>query len=553
MLLVLDNLEQVVAVAPQLGAVLEACPNLRLLVTSRELLRIRGEVEYEVLPLADHEAVELFSARAQLEPTPAVEELCRRLDNMPLALELAAARTKSLTPEQILDRLGQRLDLFKGGRDVEDRQQTLRATIEWSHDLLTPEERTLFARLGVFAGGCTVESAEAVAAADLDTLQSLVEKSLLRHTSDRFWMLETIREYAVERLATEEGKSIHRRHAKFFRDFADAAGVCVEAIQEGRPSRMDVALAEQANLRAALDWAAEHDPALGLEIAAALEQFWVTQDPFEGQHRFEDMLARAHDAPPLLRARALRALSGSSSFTGDHERALAAGQEALVLYREAGDENGELTMLFRLGTLFLTAHVDRARPLLEEALAGFRRIGNKMGECEAGGNLAELELMTGDAQLARRLLEENIELAREIGFTWWEAGKAHSLAEHLLMTGDLDEAWPWAVRALELSRQGHDRSGSVYTLACFAWAAAARGDASGAGRVWGAIEAEERRGGPVGRGWEATARAQYEGELAAVAGQEFEHGRAEGTRLSLDEAIESALAEETRPPRCLVE
>ncbi len=322
----LDNLEQVVDAAPELAALVEACPNLHVLVTSRELLRVRGEVEYEVLPLADPEAVELFATRAQLEPTSAVAELCRRLDNMPLALELAAARTRSLTPEQILERLGQRLDLFKGGRDVDDRQQTLRATIEWSHDLLTPGERALFARIGVFAGGCTVESAEAVADADLDTLQSLVEKSLLRHTNDRFWMLETIREYAVERLAAEEGDAIHRRHAEFFRDLADSAGVCVEAIQQGRPSRMDLALGEQANLRAALDWAAEHDPALGLEIAAALEQFWVTQDPFEGKRRFEDLLARAQDAPPLLRARALRALSGSSSFTGDHERALAAGK-----------------------------------------------------------------------------------------------------------------------------------------------------------------------------------------------------------------------------------
>src|SRR5581483_8192307 len=255
MLLLLDNLEQVVEVAPRLGALLEACPNLKLLVTSRELLRIKGEVEYEVLPLAGPEAVELFSTRAQLQPTPTVEELCRRLDNMPLALELAAARTKALTPEQILDRLGQRLDLFKGGRDAEERQQTLRATIEGSYDLLGPEEQRLFARLAVFA-------------ADLDTLQSLVEKSLVRHTNGRFWMLETIREYALERLAASgEGDTVRRRWAEFFRDLADAAGVCVEAIEHGRPHRMDLALAEQANLRATLDWALEHDPTLGLETA----------------------------------------------------------------------------------------------------------------------------------------------------------------------------------------------------------------------------------------------------------------------------------------------
>jgi len=171
-----------------------------------------------------------------------------------------------------------------------------------------------------------------------------------------------------------------------------------------------------------------------------------------------------------------------------------------------------------------------------------------MGECEAAGNLAELELITGDAQLGRRLLEANIELAHEIGFTWWEAGKAHSLAEHLLTTGDLDEAGPWAARALELSWQGHDRSGSVYTLGCFAWAAAARGDAAGAGEIWGAIEAEEARGGPVGRGWEERSRAQYEAVLAAVEGPEFEHGRAEGAKLDLEEAIERALAGRNKAP-----
>ena len=193
LLLVLDNLEQVIDVAPAIASLVEACANLHVLATSREPLRVRGEVEYEVLPLADPEAVELFCLRSGLETDAEVEQLCRRLDNMPLALELAAARTKTLTPAQILERLDQRLDLFRGGRDAEERQRTLRGTIEWSHDLLEAEEQLLFARLGVFAGGCTFEAAETVADADLDTLQSLVEKSLVRHTGDRFWMLETIR------------------------------------------------------------------------------------------------------------------------------------------------------------------------------------------------------------------------------------------------------------------------------------------------------------------------------------------------------------------------
>jgi predicted ATPase/class 3 adenylate cyclase len=200
MLLVLDNLEQVIDAAPALADLVEACPNLAVLATSRERLRVRGEVEFEVRPLAEPDAVELFVARASLtEADDAVHELCRALDEMPLAIELAAARAKVLPPAQILGRLSQRLDLFTSGRDADPRQRTLRSTIEWSHELLDQGEQRLFARLAVFAGGATLEAAERVADADLDTLGSLVEKSLVRRSDDRYWMYETIREFAVRR------------------------------------------------------------------------------------------------------------------------------------------------------------------------------------------------------------------------------------------------------------------------------------------------------------------------------------------------------------------
>jgi predicted ATPase len=226
MLLLLDNLEQVIEAASELAALLRACPNLTLLVTSRELLRVSGEVEYAVPPLAEPEAVALFCARARLEPSAEIAELCDGLDSLPLAVELAAARTKALSPAQILERLSQRLDLLKGGHDSDPRQQTLRATIEWSYDLLTPEEQQLFARLSVFAGGCTLEAAEEVAGADLDTLQSLVEKSLVRFTTSelgsRYWMLETIREFAAERLDNAgEILAIRQRHADQYLSLAE--------------------------------------------------------------------------------------------------------------------------------------------------------------------------------------------------------------------------------------------------------------------------------------------------------------------------------------------
>jgi predicted ATPase len=216
-MLLLDNLEQVIAAGAALAALVEGCPNLRLLVTSRELLRVRGEREYPVPPLADSEAIALFCDRAGIEPDTTVRELCRALDNLPLAVELAAARARVLAPRQILERLAGRLDLLKGRRDADPRQQTLRATIEWSHDLLSPSEQALFARMSVFAGGCTLDAAEAVADADLDELQSLVDKSLVRHVDERFWMLELIRAYAAESLdkagATED---LRRRHAHHY-------------------------------------------------------------------------------------------------------------------------------------------------------------------------------------------------------------------------------------------------------------------------------------------------------------------------------------------------
>ena len=216
LLLLLDNLEQVIEAAPQLSALLSACANLNVLVTSRELLRVQGEVEYAVPPLASPEAVALFCERSRLEPSEEIAELCVRLDDLPLAVELAAARAKALSPRQILERLSQRLDLLEGGRDADPRQQTLRATIDWSYDLLSEEEQRVFRALSVFAGGCTLDAAEEVCGADIKTLQSLVEKSLLRFSDERYWMLETIREYARERLdEAGETDALARRHADY--------------------------------------------------------------------------------------------------------------------------------------------------------------------------------------------------------------------------------------------------------------------------------------------------------------------------------------------------
>jgi predicted ATPase/class 3 adenylate cyclase len=230
LLLLLDNFEQVVEAAADLAGVLTSCPNVELLVTSREPLHVAAEQEYAVPPFVHEEGVGFFLVRARavkpgFEPDDAVSEICRRLDDLPLALELAAARVKALSSAQILARLEQRLPLLTGGaRDLPERQRTLRGAIEWSYDLLSEGEQRLFARLAVFRGGCTLEAAEGVADADLDTLQSLVDKSLLRHTDERYSTLETIREYAGERLEESGGADeIARRHAEHFLELAEEA------------------------------------------------------------------------------------------------------------------------------------------------------------------------------------------------------------------------------------------------------------------------------------------------------------------------------------------
>jgi predicted ATPase/class 3 adenylate cyclase len=289
LLLLLDNFEQVVEAAPELSGLLRACPDLRLLVTSRELLRIQGEVEYSVPSLAEPEAVELFCVRSRLEPDQTIADLCRRLDNLPLAVELAAARTSVLSPQQILERLSQRLDLLKGGRDAEARQQTLRATIQWSYELLDDDEQRLFGQLSVFRGGCTLEAAEHVAKAELDILQSLVHQSLLRHTDARFWMLETISEYAAERLEESgEAEVPRRRHAEYFLELAEEAEPHLFGREESR-EWLDRLGREHDNLRAAVDHLqAFGDTELALRLVGAVWPFWRDRAHFaEGRRRLD--------------------------------------------------------------------------------------------------------------------------------------------------------------------------------------------------------------------------------------------------------------------------
>ena len=425
MLLLLDNLEQVIDAAPDVSELLTACPNLALLVTSRELLRVRGEVEYAVPPLADREAVELFCERSRLTSDDTIAELCERLDNLPLAVELAAARTNALSPGQILDRLSQRLDLLKGGRDAEARQQTLRATIEWSYELLSTEEQELFARLSVFAG-CTVEAAEEVAGADLDSLQSLVEKSLLRFTEERYWMLETIREFAAERLRESgEEEALRRRHAEYFRALAATLGLTHEGIEFGETQRYDVAIAEHDNVRAAIDWALEADPVLGLRLATALENYWISHSPFEASRMFEELVEQADDMPDDLEALTTRCRGSFALMTDDRRLGLELYEESLRQYRRLGDELGQAVLEHRVGMiLFRFGEVERGRALEERSIARSRAHGFRVNEAMCQASIGEIEYLEGNVERGLELMADAVEVAREVGYQWVQANYA---------------------------------------------------------------------------------------------------------------------------------
>ena len=279
MLIVLDNFEQVVEAAADLAELVAACPNLTVLVTSREPLHIAAEREYPVTGLSEPDAVALFHERVRASGAGVASdgeatEICRRLDHLPLAIELAAARVKVLPPGALLERLEQRLLLLTGGpRDLPARQRTLRATIDWSYDLLGSPEQVLFARLAVFAGGCTLEAAEEICEADLDTLQSLVEKSLLRQSGGRFRMLETIREFAREQLRDlGEEDSIARSHASYFLDLARDSESRMSGPEQA--ALLQMLEREHDNARAAFDWALENDVETALALGNALQRWW---------------------------------------------------------------------------------------------------------------------------------------------------------------------------------------------------------------------------------------------------------------------------------------
>ncbi|MGH3127816.1 MAG: ATP-binding protein [Gaiellaceae bacterium] len=495
--LVADNLEHLLpAAARPIAEIIEAAPSLRILATSREPLRIQGEIELDLPPLVEDEAITLFvergrAVRPDLEHGAAVTALCQRLDHLPLALELAAARTKLLTPETLLARLGDRLDLLEGTRDADERHQTLRATIGWSHDLLESEERELFARLSVFAAGCSLESAEAVCDADLDTLASLLDKSLLRRRTgrlgeERFWMLETIKEFARERLDAAEPDKTHRRHAERMLEIAESAHLSED---DDEPFQLGVALAESNDLRTALDWSAENDIELAARLAVSLETFWNAHAIEEGRQRLPTIVARRDALEPGLRARVLR-VAGNTAFNVDQQTTRVYWDECLALCRALGDDRGAALILHRAALWPLDAgDLNEAREMIDESqrLAAGRSV---LVEAVNLWMYAQLAFEDGNLDEAVDLSQRSAEHASRLGWTWWVSGQHVYLARVALRCGDIVSAEREGLAALEISRADENRRRMAGALAALAQAALARGELERAGLLWGCAESE---------------------------------------------------------------
>ncbi len=519
LLLVLDNFEHIITAAAQIADLLSACPRVKTLVTSREALRVRGEQQFPVPPLAlpdrsrvepveqlaRYEAVRLFIERAQVVKMEfsisegnayAIAEICRRLDGLPLAIELAAARINVFSPQAMLARLEQKLAVLTGGlRDLPARQQTLRETIAWSYDLLTPAEQTVHRRLAVFAGGCILAAAETVVGATLPAhgaprldvfarLVSLVDKSLLRQVSGmeepRFRMLETIREYALERL-TEAGETdeFAARHADFYLALTEQAEPgLIGAHQAAWLDRLEE---EHDNLRAALRWLTRAGPVdHGLRLAATLRGFWRARGYItEGRERMAELLSlAAAQTRDASRAKALHAAGWLAREQGDYGPARALFEESLDIYRQLGDARGIGWALVDLG--FLTRYEGNylvAAPMLEESLVLLRQTGDTEGTAAALGNLGLIARDQGDAEGAEERLEESLALWRELGNRVGSGWVLTALGMVAQAQGRSDIARGRLQESLSVWRELNDRHSTANLLSTLARLACDQGEA----------------------------------------------------------------------------
>jgi predicted ATPase/transcriptional regulator with XRE-family HTH domain len=620
-LLLLDNFEQVVTAAPRIAELLAAAPRLKVLVTSRGALHLSAEHQFAVAPLGlpdlnhlppletmtQNAAVDLFVQRAQsvkLDFTltesnaPAVAEICVRLDGLPLAIELAAARSKLLAPRVLLARLDSRLTMLtRGAQDLPARQQTLRAAIAWSYDLLSQDEQALFRRLGVFVGGCTLEAAEAVCNLEgdlplemLDRLGILLDKSLIQNNQgsddeSRFIMLETIREFALEQLLESgEAETIRRKHALFFLLLAETAEPQLFSPARGRwLEQLD---REHDNLRAALAWSQATTDAgeIGLQLVGALLWFWNYRSYLtEGRSRAESVLAKNRSSESRAVANALYSAGVMAWSQDDYPVARTWLVESVQRWREIGDQRGLACALSHMGmvacdqndypaahdlcaegvaicrermdpwdlafTLFFFGNVAyargdyaAARTIYEESLGLWRMVADPWGLALPLCRLGNIAGKQGDYAMARKLLEEGLAILRQVGPKWTIPYLLADLAEVALCQGKYRYATEDMAKSLALFQELGLSNAIADSLEQFARAAEGQKQLERAVRLWGAAEAWRE---VIGAGMRLGERQSYECVVAVTRAQldeaTFATAWAAGRAMTVEQAIAYAL------------
>jgi predicted ATPase len=571
LLLVLDNLEQLRNATQPVAALLAAAPRVRVLATSRAPLRLSGEHAYPVPPLpvpaaagvfeelVGNDAVRLFAARAQAaDPGFALTDsnvgnvaaVCRRLDGLPLAIELAAARVKVLTPAALERRLGQALELLvDGARDLPARQQTLRATLDWSYELLPEPERALLARLAVFTGGWTLEDAEAVLGGATATgLASLVDSSLVRRggspEAPRFGLLETIREYALERLRAEGEEDEYRRlHAVHFVEVAERAWA---AIREGGGAEaewyglLDV---EQENLRSAGAWASEAgEVEVEVRLAVAQRWFWLVRGRLGEGHRAFARAVAATGGKPALHAAALAGTATFSVRLGAFEEAKALFERALALYRELDDLDEISRCIAELGGVAVAERdLERAAQLYTESISIFEQTGNKIRLAVALANLAAIAAEAGDPAAAAEHGRRAIALQRENGDADGLGVSLANLARVHLGRGEVADARVTLAESMEIAKRLGYQLLLAYTLGAAAELAAREGRPAGAARLIGASAALFEAISMPMPDVERDEQGRTLAAIRPVLGDEAEELIAQGRSTPLDEMVAEAL------------
>jgi predicted ATPase/class 3 adenylate cyclase len=549
-LLLLDNLEHLLPAATELSSLLASAASVKLLVTSRVRLRISAELEYPLEPFPDDEAIEFFVERARavkrdVRRDAAVGEICRRLDGLPLALELAASRVKILDPQLLLERLGRSLPVLTGGgRDAPERQQTLRATIEWSYMLLEVRLQEVFRRLAVFAGSFSLEAAEQVAQVELEEIAALVDWSLVKPIGDgRFLMLETIREYAHDLLEeTDEAADVHSRHLDNVLELVEQA----EPNLTGPDQRewYERLAVEQDNVREALGYACDTgDGERALMLAGTIWRFWWTRAPVEEPaHWYQRAFAVAGDASPLACARAIFGAAHVAESRGDAELARSQFEESADRFRRLDETRWRILALTHLAGAHRRLG-DRRRAGLahQEALELAIGSGDVRGAAVVRGSMGAQLLFDGDESGARVLLEESLEGSRAVQDVYMIAISLSNLADLALRAGDLEKAAANLEESLKLFTSIGDTRDLVEVIAVSGAAVLALGDPNTSARLSAAAEALCRAHGfkldPLNERMLDETVASSRAEL----GESFEEVWAEGAELDVVAAVELAL------------